>query len=216
MPITRPGGLILSHHCPYNGPVYRWLSHMAEAGTFLILTFAFVGSIRAQSVTLAWNADTDPTAIGYNVWWGNVSGGPYPNKRNVGNVTTTTITGLSIGTYYFVCTAYNASNANSVNSNEVPATIPNPPAHVTIPAPGILAQGPSGTLKVGADLWSFGSTLYWNGYPILLNGVRTDNGMAAGIMLFNCNGTLMTVDAQLNWYRWSGTHWVSAPIPPSL
>ena len=53
-----------------------------------------------QSATLAWNPSTDPTVVGYNLYYGGTSG-TYTNMINAGNVTNTTISGLIQGTTYY-------------------------------------------------------------------------------------------------------------------
>jgi hypothetical protein len=78
----------------------------------------------------------------YTLSYGNVSGGPYPNTINVLPVngvipTTITITGLTVGTWYFIVTATSTNGMTSANSNEASKTIissaaPNPPTILTI------------------------------------------------------------------------------------
>ena len=77
-----------------------------------------------QSVTLAWNANTDPTVTGCNVYYGGSSSN-YTNMMNVGNVTNTTISGLVAGvTYYFAATTYDSAGDQSGYSTEVTYTVP--------------------------------------------------------------------------------------------
>jgi hypothetical protein len=77
-----------------------------------------------QNVTLAWNLSTDPTVIGYNVYYGGASRN-YTNTLNAGNVTNTTVKGLRAGTmYYFAATTYNSSGVQSPFSNEVNYSTP--------------------------------------------------------------------------------------------
>src|SRR5208282_500930 len=72
-----------------------------------------------QSVTLAWNPSTDPTVVGYNIYYGGASGN-YTNTLSVGNVTSTTVSGLVGGTtYYFAATTYNSAGVQSPFSSEV-------------------------------------------------------------------------------------------------
>ena len=82
----------------------------------------------SHSATLNWTASTS-TAIGYNLYRGTISGGPY-TKINSSIDATTTFTDAGIvqagKTYYWVVTAVNSSNVESVLSGEVSATIPTP------------------------------------------------------------------------------------------
>ncbi|MGA9453326.1 MAG: fibronectin type III domain-containing protein [Verrucomicrobiia bacterium] len=72
-----------------------------------------------QSVTLAWNRSTDPTVVGYKIYYGGASG-TYTNTLSAGNATNVTISGLVGGTtYYFAATTYNSSGVQSPFSNEV-------------------------------------------------------------------------------------------------
>jgi hypothetical protein len=73
----------------------------------------------AQSVTLAWNPDTDPTVVGYRLHDG-TSSGNYSQTIEVGNTTTATVSNLTAGRrYYFTVTAYNAAGLESLPSNQV-------------------------------------------------------------------------------------------------
>jgi hypothetical protein len=82
----------------------------------------------SHSATLNWTASTS-TVIGYNLYRGTISGGPY-TKINSSIDATTTFTDAGIvqagKTYYWVVTAVNSSNVESVLSGEVSATIPTP------------------------------------------------------------------------------------------
>jgi hypothetical protein len=76
------------------------------------------------SVTLAWNASTDPTIAGYNIYYGGASGS-YTNEICAGNATNATISGLVEGTiYYFAATTYAASGVESPFSGEVSYRVP--------------------------------------------------------------------------------------------
>jgi hypothetical protein len=76
-----------------------------------------------QSVTLVWNANTDPNVTGCNVYFG-VSSGNYTNMINAGNVTNATVSGLVAGvTYYFAATTYDSAGDQSGYSTEVAYTV---------------------------------------------------------------------------------------------
>jgi fibronectin type 3 domain-containing protein len=80
-----------------------------------------------HSATLSWNASTS-TVVGYHAYRGTISGGPYTKLTSSANVSTTfTDSTVQSGqTYYYVVTAIDSSGVESVNSNQVPSTIPTP------------------------------------------------------------------------------------------
>jgi chitinase len=108
---------------------------------FSVLLVALLISVwaRAEQVTLAWDANTEPDLSGYKVHYGTASGS-YTTIVDVHNVTTYIVTGLTAGqTYYFVVTAYNAANNESGYSNQVSYSVPGPNEAPLTPAT------PSGT-----------------------------------------------------------------------
>ncbi len=80
----------------------------------------------AHSVSLFWSPS--PSAvIGYNVYRGTASGGPYPTKLTSAPQATTSLTDDSVmggTTYYYVATSVDQDSVESVFSNEFSATIP--------------------------------------------------------------------------------------------
>jgi hypothetical protein len=81
-----------------------------------------------HTVNLSWTASTSQNIIGYNIYRGVKSGGPYSKINSVLNASTlysdaTVADGL---TYYYVTTAVNSSNAESAYSNQTTAVIPPP------------------------------------------------------------------------------------------
>ena len=106
---------------------------------FLIFLFLFTAiavgkALGQESVSLAWGQDTDPTVVGYELYYTTssrllVAGSAAPiggaTSGSVGNVTSFIVTALSGGvTYYFSVTAYNGSGIQSVLSNVVSVTTP--------------------------------------------------------------------------------------------
>ena len=78
-----------------------------------------------HSVALSWNPSTS-TVVGYNVYRGTQSGGPY-SKLNSSLVSGTNYTDSSVQsatTYYYVATAVDSSNVESTYSNQATAAIP--------------------------------------------------------------------------------------------
>src|SRR5438128_7961881 len=66
----------------------------------LTLLLLFSGASEAQTVTLAWDANTQSDLAGYGVYYG-IASGVYSDRIDVGNVTTTTIGGLIVGVPYY-------------------------------------------------------------------------------------------------------------------
>lgn len=89
------------------------------------LTIAIAGG--SHSVSLSWTASTS-TVVGYNVYRGTVTSGPY-TLVNSSLVTGTTYTDLAVAsgqTYFYVVTAVNSSGTESVYSNQASAAVPTP------------------------------------------------------------------------------------------
>lgn len=75
-----------------------------------------------KSATLSWNAVTGTTITGYKVYVGEAPS-LYTRTITVGNTTSSTVSGLTVGrTYYFVVTAYNSAG-ESPPSNLASKTI---------------------------------------------------------------------------------------------
>jgi len=83
------------------------------------------GQSASYSVSLSWNASSS-SVIGYNLYRGTQSGGPYA-KMNPSVLSNTNYTDSSIqsgATYYYVSTSINGENQESAYSNQASATIP--------------------------------------------------------------------------------------------
>jgi hypothetical protein len=81
----------------------------------------------AHTATLTWTSSTS-TVIGYNVYRGTASGGPYVlvNSSLVAGTSYADSTVVSGQTYYYVATAVASGNVESTYSNQVSAAIPTP------------------------------------------------------------------------------------------
>jgi hypothetical protein len=75
----------------------------------------------AQSVTLAWNANSEPDIAGYKIYYRSADGGT-PEVIDVGNTTTFSVSIPGSGTTYFRVTAYNNASLESQPSPEVSYT----------------------------------------------------------------------------------------------
>ena len=104
-----------------------------------------------EQVALSWSASTGYlgwTASGYNVGQANVSGGPYSYSASLGNVLSSTRTGLTNGTtYYFVIRVEDAlgySIATSTQVSGTPVAPPSPPPPSPSPSPSPSSGGGGG------------------------------------------------------------------------
>src|SRR5579871_6865246 len=90
-------------------------------------TEPLTGNGLQHSVGLSWNPSTS-TVIGYNVYRGTQTGGPYTRlNSSVQPGTTYSDTGvLAGGTYFYVVTAVDSSSQESAFSTETTAVIPTP------------------------------------------------------------------------------------------
>ncbi len=100
---------------------------LVVAGLFsFLLTCA--QDLLASGVTVAWVGSSDPSVVGYNVYYGG-SSGTYTNGLNAGSATNLTVTGLTPGaTYYFAATAYDSMALESDYSAEIAYSVPIPTA----------------------------------------------------------------------------------------
>jgi hypothetical protein len=90
-----------------------------------IETLTGTGTVPTHNVSLSWTASTS-NVIGYNVYRGTVNGGPY-SKINSTLIAGTQYSDTTVAngqTYYYVATAVNANNQESVHSNQTVAVIP--------------------------------------------------------------------------------------------
>jgi hypothetical protein len=92
-----------------------------------VQTWTGVGTQQQQShtVALSWNPSTSQV-IGYNVYRGKASGGPY-GKLNSSVDPSTAYTDSTVqngSTYYYVTTAVNSQGQESTYSNEAQAVVP--------------------------------------------------------------------------------------------
>jgi hypothetical protein len=107
-----------------------------------------------QGVTLAWNRSTDPTVAGYNVYYGEVSGA-LTNEISAGSSTTATISGLIVGTtYYIAATTYTFRGVESALSSEVVYTVPTPlpVLQISVTPTGQFVLGVTGTVGQTYDI----------------------------------------------------------------
>jgi fibronectin type 3 domain-containing protein len=83
-------------------------------------------AVGSHDVTLSWNPSISSGVLGYNVYRGTGSGGPY-TKLNPSIIAATNYRDNAVQsgqTYYYVVTATDSGNLESVYSHEVAAPIP--------------------------------------------------------------------------------------------
>jgi Abnormal spindle-like microcephaly-assoc'd, ASPM-SPD-2-Hydin len=100
------------------------VSNATDSPTSIGLTGT--GTQQAATVALGWTASTS-SVIGYNVYRGTTTGGPYSSKLTSSPVGSTqfTDTGVQSGlTYYYVVTSVSSNDVESVYSGQAVATIP--------------------------------------------------------------------------------------------
>jgi len=101
------------------------MSFLVSAATVLATV---PGGQAGQAVALAWDASTDPTVTGYNVYYGTESG-TYTNVISVGKSNSAIVSNLVIGvTYYFAATTYTVDGLESDYSSEA-SYAPGAPNH---------------------------------------------------------------------------------------
>jgi fibronectin type 3 domain-containing protein len=99
-------------------------SNASNSPTIISFTGTGVAAV-SHSATLTWTASTS-VVIGYNVYRSTVSAGPFTKltPSGVSAITYSDSTVQAGQTYYYVVTAVNSNNIESVYSNEVSATLP--------------------------------------------------------------------------------------------
>jgi hypothetical protein len=137
----------------------RFARASSRYGLALLLMVLCATPSLASSVTLAWDANTEPDLAGYVVHYG-TQPGTYTNSTDVGNRITWTVSNLTAGhSYYFVVRAYNTSGLTSAPSQEVSTFIPLPPTITAVtPNAGSYVGGTAVTItgtnfRSGATVW---------------------------------------------------------------
>lgn len=106
--------------------VFATLSFSSDGLNVATQSLTGDGAQLQHSVDLSWNPSTSHDVIGYNVYRGTTSGGPYQRINSALDASTVyTDTSVIDGdTYYYVTTAVDSNHQESVNSNEAQAIIP--------------------------------------------------------------------------------------------
>lgn len=127
----------------------------------------------AGTMSVAWDPVADADVAGYKVYYGTAPG-VYPNYKDAGNTTGTTLTGLDPCTRYYVAVkAYDTGGLESVNySNEVNG-LPRPVVNTITPATG--EQGATLTVTITGESFDTGATVEFSGTGITVQSVTRDS-----------------------------------------
>jgi len=113
------------------GTIFKYLCFFVVTATVL---FSPVTQAYSAQSTLAWNASSDSSVVGYKLHYGTAPGS-YSKSVDTGNTTSVTVTDLSEGqTYYFASTAYDSAGNQSGYSNEVSKSVPSATYTITTSA----------------------------------------------------------------------------------
>jgi len=132
LPVTIPAGQSTSFTVTFapqaSGATSASLSFSSNASNSpTVQTMTGTGTAAAQHVVdLTWTAS--PSAVGYNIYRGTASGGPYTmiNTSPDSTISYTDSAVVSGQTYYYVTTAVNSESEESGYSNQAQAAIPTP------------------------------------------------------------------------------------------
>ena len=134
--ITFPVALMAGQSVPFAVTFAPQVSGAASGGVSFLsnasnspttVTFTGTGSQPStHSVSLFWSPSPS-SVVGYNLYRGTTSGGPYPSKLTPSPVPTTSLvdnTVMAGTTYYYVATSVDQNSVESIYSNQITATIP--------------------------------------------------------------------------------------------
>ncbi len=171
---------------------------------FLVFSLAFFAALTAadaaSSVTVSWDANTEPNLAGYHLYYG-TSSRQYTQTVEPGQTTSANVGGLAEGAvYFFAVTAFDDTGTESDFSNEVVYTVPSAPPLAT-PAISVDAtrvnvggsvnvtfSGASGNPADVVAVFPTGSSLAVDYY--YLNGSKTSP--AAGITAGTITASMAT------------------------
>src|SRR5437879_4544234 len=102
-------------------------THPLRISVLVVLSFAFcstASTIGPSTITLAWDPSSDPSVVGYNLYYGTATRS-YANEIAAGTQTSLSISNLVPGTtHYFAATTFTAGGLESDYSAEATYTVP--------------------------------------------------------------------------------------------
>ncbi len=135
------------------------------------------GPTTAASVVLTWNASPSASAVGYNVYRGTASAGPFTKLTSTptSNLTFTDGNVQSGTTYYYMTTAVDGSGNESAFSSQTPAMILTPPQPPSGLSEAVQQPGGPGTAASVVLSWnpSTSSVVGYNVYRATSSGAYT-------------------------------------------
>ncbi len=99
----------------------------ASSSTTATLSGSGTSQSSSHSVSLSWGPSSTSSVVGYNLYRGTASGGPYPTKLTSSPVADTSFVDNSVqssSTYFYVTTAVDSDSVESSFSNQAKAVIP--------------------------------------------------------------------------------------------
>jgi hypothetical protein len=132
LPFTIPSG----HSVPFtvtfvpegsdsSSAALSFVSDASNSPNEQVVTLRVVGPVQ-HKVQLSWNASNSKHILGYNIYRGNRSGGPYQKINDVldPNTRFTDLTVSAGHKYYYVATAVNWMKRESTHSKQIQVVIP--------------------------------------------------------------------------------------------
>jgi hypothetical protein len=132
LPFTIPAGqsvpftvTFVPHGSDSSSAVLSFTSDASNSPNEQVVTLRMVGPVQ-HKVQLSWNASNSKRILGYNIYRGNRSGGPYKKINEVldPNTRFTDLTVSAGKKYYYVATAVNWRKRESAHSKQIQVVIP--------------------------------------------------------------------------------------------
>ena len=132
LPFTIPAGhsvpftvTFVPHDSDSSSAVLSFVSDASNSPNEQVVTLRIVGPVQ-HKVQLSWKASTSKHILGYNIYRGNRSGGPYKKINGVldPNTKFTDLTVAAGHKYYYVATAVNWKKRESTHSKQIQVVIP--------------------------------------------------------------------------------------------